>query len=310
MKKTAVAIVLAAAPLLGCAAAVPAASDSSVTVAAATAGPTSKSAAMGGSAAASPAARRCHSSHGLPDRRCTPGATYAKVTQEKIGRTICRSGWTGTVRPPESYTEKLKREQIAEYAYRDKNLGDYEEDHLIPLELGGSPRSVRNLWPEYDAGKIPNRKDKVEDALRTAVCNGRVALVPAQRAIARDWKTAEQVLGLSGPTPSPSPSPTAPSPSASPTLATLSCSASVSNSQPADYSTVDVYVQTAAGAAVTTVAHYKTTSHQKSATADTQGRATVPYDISDATKGYRVVVDVTVQRSGATSHCSTSFTPA
>jgi hypothetical protein len=310
MKKTAVAIVLAAAPLLGCAAAVPAASDSSVTVAAATAGPTSKSAAMGGSAAASPAARRCHSSHGLPDRRCTPGATYAKVTQEKIGRTICRSGWTGTVRPPESYTEKLKREQIAEYAYRDKNLGDYEEDHLIPLELGGSPRSVRNLWPEYDAGKIPNPKDKVEDALRTAVCNGTVALVPAQRAIARDWKTAEQVLGLSGPTPSPSPSPTAPSPSASPTLATLSCSASVSNSQPADYSTVDVYVQTAAGAAVTTVAHYKTTSHQKSATADTQGRATVPYDISDATKGYRVVVDVTVQRSGATSHCSTSFTPA
>ena len=312
MKKTAVAIVLATAPLLGCAAAVPAAGDSSMTVAAATAGPASKSDAMGGSAAASPAARRCHSSHGLPDRRCTPGATYAKVTQKNIGRTICRSGWTGTVRPPESYTEKLKREQIAAYGYRDKNLGDYEEDHLIPLELGGSPRSVRNLWPEYDAGKIPNPKDRAEDALRTAVCNGTAMLAPAQRAIARDWKTAEQVLGLSGPTPSPSPTAPSPSPSPAPTPtpAALSCSASVSSSQPADYSTVDVYVRTAAGAAVTTVAQYKTTSHQKSATADTQGRATVAYSISAATRGYRVVVDVTVQRSGATSHCSASFTPA
>ena len=93
-------------------------------------------------------------------------------------------------------------------------------------------------------------------------------------------------------------------------MATLSCSASVSNSQPADYSTVDVYVRTAAGAAVTTVANYKTTSHQKSATADTLGRATVPYDISDATRGYRVMVEVTVRASGAAAHCSTSFTPA
>jgi hypothetical protein len=84
----------------------------------------------------------------------------------------------------------------------------------------------------------------------------------------------------------------------------------VSNSQPSDYSTVDVYVRTAAGADVTTVAHYKTTSHQKSATADSQGQATVPYDISDATKGYKVVVDVTVKLAGETSHCSTSFTPA
>lgn len=302
MKKTALVIVLAAAPLLGCSAAVPAASDSSM---------------LGGSttaAMAAPAvARHCHSSHGLPDRRCTSGATYAKVTQKNIRRTICKSGWTATVRPPESYTEKLKREQITEYRYRDRSLGDYEEDHLIPLELGGSPRSVRNLWPEYDAGKIPNPKDKVENALRTAVCDGTVRLAPAQRAIARDWKTAERVIGLTGPAPSPSrtssPSPT-PSPSPKPTTAALSCTASVSNSKPADYSTVDVYVRTAAGAAVTTVARYKTTSHQKSTTADAQGQATIPYDISDASKGYQVVVDVTVAHNGATVQCSTSFTPA
>jgi len=116
--------------------------------------------------------------HGLPDRRCTPGAAYPKVTQRNIGRTICRSGWTSTVRPPGSYTEKLERQPIAEYGYRDKKLADYEEDHLIPLEIGGSPRPVNNLWPEYDAGKIPNPKDEVEDALHRAVCDGKDKLAP------------------------------------------------------------------------------------------------------------------------------------
>ncbi len=196
MKKTALVIVLAAVPLLGCAAAVfpAAASERSPTAAAGTAADVST---LGNEAVAGLATRHCHSSHGLPDRRCTPGAAYAKVTQKNIGRTICTSGWTSTVRPPESYTEKLKREQITQYRYRDRKLGDYEEDHLIPLEIGGSPRSVKNLWPEYDGGKIPNPKDKVENALHRAVCNGTVRLAPAQRAIARDWKTAEQVLGLS-----------------------------------------------------------------------------------------------------------------
>jgi hypothetical protein len=118
------------------------------------------------------------------------------VTQANIGRTICKSGWTSTVRPPESYTEKLKREQIIEYGYRDKRLHDYEEDHLIPLELGGSPRSAKNLWPEFDGGHIPNPKDKVENALNDAVCDGTVSLRAAQRAIAADWLTAEKKLGL------------------------------------------------------------------------------------------------------------------
>ena len=84
----------------------------------------------------------------------------------------------------------------------------------------------------------------------------------------------------------------------------------MSNSQPADYTTVDVYVTTAPGAGVTTVAHYKTKDTQKSATADSRGKATIAYYISGATKGYRVVVNVTVTRGSGTARCSTSFTPA
>jgi hypothetical protein len=150
--------------------------------------------------AASAAAVSCHAINGhvasraLPDRKCTPGATYSVVTQATIGRTICKSGWTRTVRPPESYTEPIKVAQIAEYHYTDKSVSDYEEDHLIPLELGGSPRSVKNLWPEYDAGKIPNPKDAVENALSRAVCGHRVSLTAAQAAIAVNWTTARARL--------------------------------------------------------------------------------------------------------------------
>src|SRR5262245_60365030 len=51
----------------------------------------------------------------LPDPACTPGATDPRVTQANIQVTICRSGYTRTVRPPTSYTEPLKRELMQRY---------------------------------------------------------------------------------------------------------------------------------------------------------------------------------------------------
>jgi hypothetical protein len=137
-----------------------------------------------------------HSDHGqpLPDPTCTPGALNPNVTQADIHSTICKRGWTATIRPPASYTEPLKRRQIAQYGYSDRRLGSYEEDHLVALSLGGSPTDVRNLWPE--PGASPNPKDGVESALNHAVCAGRVPLAAAQRAIATDWATAKQKLGI------------------------------------------------------------------------------------------------------------------
>ena len=52
------------------------------------------------------------------------------------------------------------------------------------------------MWPE--SPPTPNPKDKVEDKLNAAVCDGRVSLSAAQKAIAADWLTAEKKLGLSG----------------------------------------------------------------------------------------------------------------
>jgi hypothetical protein len=146
--------------------------------------------------AAIPAHCHARDHNKLPDRLCTPGITYSVVRPGTISKTICKSGWTSTVRPPESYTNALKVVQIRQYGYRDKNAKHYEEDHLIPLELGGSPRAKGNLWPEFDGGHIPNPKDAVENALRRAVCAGKVGLRAAQQAIAVNWTTAEAKLGL------------------------------------------------------------------------------------------------------------------
>jgi hypothetical protein len=186
-----------------------------------------------------PAPGSCHAlgggSSARPDPRCTPGALNPAVTQATIGRTICHEGWTSTVRPPETVTEAEKAASMA--AYGDPGpISAYEYDHLVPLELGGALNDPRNLWPE--PGASPNRKDAVEDALRAEVCDGRMPLARAQRAIASDW--ARLAGGASGRSPSsPGPAGGAASRSRAP-AGSEQCSASASyNSRYDDY---DVYV--------------------------------------------------------------------
>ncbi|KUN01787.1 hypothetical protein AQI95_29300 [Streptomyces yokosukanensis] len=134
----------------------------------------------------------------LPDPACTPGDLNPDVTQSTIGSTICVSGWTATVRPPSSYTTALKKKQIVEYGYSDTSLSDYEEDHFVPLELGGAPRSEQNLWPEPHYGNETSAdKDSVENKLKKAVCADEVSLTDAQKAMMTDWTTALSSLGLS-----------------------------------------------------------------------------------------------------------------
>ena len=130
----------------------------------------------------------CHIHGVLPDHSCTPGAVDPKVTQDNINQTICVNGYTKTVRPPVSYTDKLKTQQITAYGYTDTNKGDYEEDHLISLEIGGSPTDPKNLWPE--PGASPNPKDKIENLCHEKVCSGQISLSEAQHEISTDWQTA------------------------------------------------------------------------------------------------------------------------
>jgi hypothetical protein len=141
-------------------------------------------------------ASKCVSHAGLPDLHCTPGALNKNVRQGNIRATICIPNWTDTVRPPTSYTNNLKVQGIADYGFKDKTLGHYEEDHLIPLAVGGSPKAPKNLWPEKYAGKFGARvKDKLERFLHDRVCEGTVRLAKARKAF-RNWKAAYKGFGL------------------------------------------------------------------------------------------------------------------
>jgi hypothetical protein len=106
------------------------------------------------------------------------------VTQATIGTTICRSGWTKTVRPPAEITDREKVASMAAYGDHG-STSTYEYDHLVSLELGGAVNDARNLWPE--PGASPNPKDTIEGELRRQVCDGQMSLAQAQRAIATNW---------------------------------------------------------------------------------------------------------------------------
>ena len=113
------------------------------------------------------------------------------MTRRDVESTICTSGYTETVRPPESVTEAEKRASLA--AYGDGGpLHAYEYDHLVPLELGGADNDPRNLWPE--PGASPNPKDALEDRLRSMVCDGELTLAAARKEIAADWVSAYRRL--------------------------------------------------------------------------------------------------------------------
>lgn len=132
----------------------------------------------------------------LPIASRTPGALDPRVTQATIRSTICVSGYTKGVRPSSSSTHALKVRQLhSGYAVEGHfSTSDYEEDHLISLELGGSPTAEKNLWPEpYFRVNGARTKDTLENRLHSLVCSGTVPLAVAQRAIAGNWIAAYRV---------------------------------------------------------------------------------------------------------------------
>jgi hypothetical protein len=107
----------------------------------------------------------------------TPGVINPDVTQATIAATICVRGWTRTVRPSTEYTNPLKLRQMREYGVRGPP-SEFQEDHLISLELGGHPTDPRNLWPEpYPRA---SEVDRIENELNAQVCSGALSLRDAQ----------------------------------------------------------------------------------------------------------------------------------
>lgn len=129
----------------------------------------------------------------LPDRSLTPGV--ASIFDASL---VCELGFSSTIRPKGNLWRHLRGEAFRRYhitrGHRSEmdNSGvrhsAYQIDHLIPLELGGDPTDIRNLWPQPIASA--QKKNIVENELHARVCSGQMALNEAQSRIARNWTTA------------------------------------------------------------------------------------------------------------------------
>jgi hypothetical protein len=124
----------------------------------------------------------CVSANGLPDSACTPGAIFPDATTDTLR--VCTPGYSKGVR---NVPDSVKEQVFAEYSITSRAPGQYEVDHLISLELGGS-NDIANLWPE-PAEPRPgfHEKDKVENYLHSQVCSGALSLQQAQVEIATNW---------------------------------------------------------------------------------------------------------------------------
>lgn len=122
----------------------------------------------------------CAAHAGLPDSACTPGAIFPNVTTAQI----CKSGYASSVR---NVPTSEKDQVYAEYGITHHSAGQYEVDHLVSLELGGS-NDISNLWPEL-ASPTPgfHQKDQVENYMHDQVCSGAMSLHDAQVKIATNW---------------------------------------------------------------------------------------------------------------------------
>ncbi len=116
----------------------------------------------------------------MPDPALTPGATLPVASGD-----ICVSGYSKKVR---NVPLDVKQQVYAEYGITRHQPGEYEVDHLISLELGGS-NSIKNLWPQSYMTQPWNAhvKDKLENELHAEVCSGKIDLPTAQHEIATDW---------------------------------------------------------------------------------------------------------------------------
>ena len=127
--------------------------------------------------------RGCKASNGVPDAACTPGDIFPEATKEMI----CVPGYSKTVR---NVPASVKDDVYASYNITSRVTGEYEVDHLVSLELGGS-NDISNLWPELASPKPGfHEKDKVENWLHDQVCKDAMTLQDAQVMIATDWREA------------------------------------------------------------------------------------------------------------------------
>ena len=122
---------------------------------------------------------KCKANLSLPDSKCTPGAILSTSTVE-----VCKLGYAKLVRDVSTDTKKAV---FKAYGISYDNRNQYEVDHLISLELGGS-NDISNLWPaSYKIANGSADKNQFGSYLHAQVCAGKMTLSEAQKQISTDW---------------------------------------------------------------------------------------------------------------------------
>ena len=118
-----------------------------------------------------------------PDPFITPGQVDRNATTEMV----CTRGYASSVRNVSSST----KQKAFDLYDLNRVPGLYEVDHLVSLSLGGT-NSIRNLWPQHFYTQPWNAKvkDSLEFFLWRQVCDGKMSLAEAQKAMATDWIAA------------------------------------------------------------------------------------------------------------------------
>jgi hypothetical protein len=131
----------------------------------------------------------------LPDPKLTPGDVVTNVPIE----TILAHGYTASKNVRKVSKATHEQAFIRYFGSVPSHPGDYEVDHLISLELGGS-NSISNLWPQaYFIEWNARVKDRLENRL-AALCreelrtngpsNAEILLKQFQIEISTNWTNA------------------------------------------------------------------------------------------------------------------------
>jgi hypothetical protein len=119
-----------------------------------------------------------------PDRRCSPGTYYSKLTKAVLCSPSFHTSAIRNVPQSEKFSVEVEYGMKADYYGR-----TVEIDHIVSLELGGS-NDIANLYPEK---ALPSPgyhvKDKLENKLHAMVCAGALTLRAAQVGIATNWQS-------------------------------------------------------------------------------------------------------------------------
>ncbi len=116
----------------------------------------------------------------MPDHECTPGAIIANVTEKDV----CTSGYSGSVR---NVAQSTKEKVYAAYGITHREPEQYQIDHFISLENGGS-NDIANLWPQ-EAHPEHGYRQKIEsdNYLHAKICEGEITLAQAQELTVDHW---------------------------------------------------------------------------------------------------------------------------